>query len=59
MKTEEQMAEGIAKQLLDVETLETRGSDELDFHGLAVWQIKSALISAFRQGYHHRATNND
>jgi hypothetical protein len=33
---------GIARQHLDLETLETRNSDSLDFHDLAVWGIRAA-----------------
>lgn len=40
----------IATELLDMETLETRNSDRLDFHELAVWQIKAALEAAFAAG---------
>jgi hypothetical protein len=40
----------IAKQHLDLETLETRRSDSLDFHDLAVWRIRAALEAAFEAG---------
>ena len=40
----------IAQQHLDVETLETRRSDRLDFHDLAVWSIKAALEAAYQAG---------
>jgi hypothetical protein len=40
----------IAADKLDLETLETRMSDGLDFHDLAVWQIKEALQAAFELG---------
>jgi len=42
--------EQIAKNVLDLETLETRHSDSLDFHDLSVWQIKEALKQAFIAG---------
>ena len=32
----------IAKRVLNVETLETRKMDSLDFHDVAVWQLKKA-----------------
>ncbi len=35
---------------LGLETLETRNSDSLDFHELAVWQIKDLLRAAFIAG---------
>lgn len=40
----------IAQQHLKVETLETRHSDSLDFHDVAVWQIQEALEAAFEAG---------
>jgi hypothetical protein len=40
----------IAADVLDLETLETQNSDSLDFHDLAVWQIKKALETAYEAG---------
>ena len=40
----------IAKTTLRLETLETRHSDGLDFHDVAVWQIKQALRAAYEAG---------
>lgn len=45
----------IAKEHLFIETLETKHSDRLDFHDVAVWSIKSALEAAYAAG---RATGN-
>jgi len=45
-----QLMTQIAQQHLRLETLETRHSDSLDFHDLAVWQIESALRAAFEAG---------
>lgn len=42
--------EFIAKRCLNVETLETRKSDALDFREYAIWQIKDALEAAFAAG---------
>jgi hypothetical protein len=42
--------EKIAQNILDLDTLETRRSDELDFHDLAVWQLKAALEAAYKAG---------
>ncbi len=42
--------EHIAQTLLGLETLDTRNSDRLDFHDLAVWNIKTALQAAFEAG---------
>lgn len=42
---------GIAqKNIPSVETLETRNSDDLDFHDVAIWSIKAALEDAFIAG---------
>lgn len=40
----------IARKTLGLETLETRKSDSLDFHDLAVWAVRSALEQAFQAG---------
>ena len=45
-----QLMTQIAQQHLRLETLETRHSDSLDFHDIAVWQIESALRAAFEAG---------
>lgn len=42
--------DAIARDKLNVETLETRNSDGLDFHELAVWNIRQALCEAFMAG---------
>jgi hypothetical protein len=40
----------IAREILDLETLKTRKMDSLDFHELAVWQIRKALEAAYNAG---------
>lgn len=40
----------IAKKHLNLETLETRNSDSLDFHDVAVWSLKDALQEAYEAG---------
>ena len=40
----------IAQQHLGIETLETRKSDSLDFHDVAVWCLRDALEAAFNAG---------
>ena len=40
----------IAAELFRLETLETRNSDGLDFHDVAVWSIRAALEAAFAAG---------
>lgn len=50
MKTQQQTIDDITSQILKMETLDTRNSDEFDFHELAVWQIKEALQAAYKAG---------
>ena len=40
----------IAREALGLETLETRKSDSLDFHDIAVWCVKDALERAYEAG---------
>jgi hypothetical protein len=40
----------IAAKHFYLETLETRNSDSLDFHDVAVWSIRAALEAAFAAG---------
>jgi hypothetical protein len=40
----------IANEVLGIETLDTRKSDRLDFHDLAVWQVRKALEAAYEAG---------
>ena len=35
---------------LNLNTLESRNSDTLDFRDLAVWEIKGVLVEAFNRG---------
>lgn len=41
---------GIAKEHLNIATLQTQGSDSLDFHDCAVWGLEAALQAAFEAG---------
>ena len=41
---------GIAKEILGLETLDTRNSDSLDFSEQAVWTLKAALEAAYTAG---------
>ena len=45
----------IARDVLGLETLETRNSDRLDFVELSVWQIKAALEAAYVAGAAQRS----
>jgi len=40
----------IAKDCLNIETLEERKNDSLDFHDCSVWSIKKALEKAYETG---------
>jgi len=40
----------IARQHLDIETLEPRHSDSLDFHEVGVWGVRRALEAAYHAG---------
>ncbi|MBK9387287.1 MAG: hypothetical protein IPN34_20925 [Planctomycetes bacterium] len=42
--------ERIAKEILWLETLDSRGRDRLDFHELSVGAIRAALEAAFEAG---------
>ena len=46
----EQLLTQIAQNKLGIETLETRKSDSLDFHDVAVWCLRDALDAAFNAG---------
>ena len=40
-----------AKHFHSIESLETRNSDRLDFHDVAVWAIRAALVEAYAAGF--------
>jgi len=46
----EQLLTQIAQNKLGIETLESRKSDSLDFHDVAVWCLRDALEAAFNAG---------
>jgi len=46
----DQVLTQIANEHLDIPTLETRRSDSLDFHDVAVWQVHEALQAAYMAG---------
>lgn len=50
IKTNDKIIASIAAEHLNVDTLETRRSDSLDFHEVGVWNIKAALEAAFAAG---------
>lgn len=49
-QTIDELLAAIAKETLHIDTLETRKSDSLDFHDVAVWSVKAALEAAYRAG---------
>ena len=40
----------IASRILGIPTLENRGADHLDFHQIAVWQLREAMRLAHQHG---------
>ena len=50
MKNLDEILTQIAQQHLYIETLKKRYSDSLDFHGVSVWCLRSALEAAFNAG---------
>ncbi len=49
-RTREEEIASIARRVLEIETLERRNRDRLDFHELAVWTIREALEAAYEAG---------
>jgi hypothetical protein len=45
-----EILEKIARERLGIKTLEARKSDALDFHEIAVWNLKAALEAAYMAG---------
>lgn len=45
-----QLLAAIATEKLDIDTLETRNSDSLDFQDVAIWSAKAAFEAAYRAG---------
>lgn len=50
-QTDDEILENIAKKILLLETLKSRGCDRLDFKECAVWSLNAALKEAFKAGY--------
>ena len=46
----DKLFEKIAKEHLSIETLKTRGLDQLDFHEVSVSGLKNALEAAYEAG---------
>lgn len=50
MSHNEEMLTKIANEVLNIKSLETKNSDDKDFHDVAVWDVKQALEKAFALG---------
>ena len=50
MESKERILQKIAEQELGLKTLESRGSDALDFSDQPVWSIREALAAAYEVG---------
>jgi len=48
--TTKEIFEQIAKDHLHIDNLETQNLDRLDFHEVAVWNIRAALEAAYNAG---------
>jgi hypothetical protein len=48
--TPDALLQAIAAKHLFLDTLDTRNSDSLDFHEVAVWAIRAAMTAAFAAG---------
>jgi len=42
--------EKFTKEILNIETLETRFDGELDFHDIAIWKLKELLEKVYQAG---------
>ena len=54
----EKTIEKIAKDILMISTLKPRNLDNLDFHIVAVWDIKKALELAYEEGKKDKERKN-
>lgn len=50
-ETMDQALERIAREELEITTLESRHNDEEDFHTLAVWEIETIMELAYQAGF--------
>ena len=49
-KSDSDRIEDIAREVLGIKTLKTRGRDSLDFHELSVWKLREVLLAAYEAG---------
>lgn len=52
-KMEEKIKE-IAEKYLNIQTLDSRGNDRLDFYSIPVWQLKETLNAAYLAGIFYK-----
>jgi hypothetical protein len=50
MSDRDRIIQEIAARVLDIETLEPGKRDSLDFHEIAIWNLKKALEAAYEAG---------
>ncbi len=50
-ETMDQAIERIAREELEITTLESRHNDQEDFHTLAVWEIETVMERAYQAGF--------
>jgi len=50
-ETMKRTIERIAREELEITTLESRHNDEEDFHTLAVWEIETVMELAYQAGF--------
>lgn len=48
----------VKNNFIDINIIETRNSDSLDFYDVAIWSIVNVIKEAYKQGYQH-AVNDD
>lgn len=53
-KVAQEIVRRIAADTLDIQILDTRHSDSLDFHDVAVWEVRAALEAAYLAGVARR-----
>jgi hypothetical protein len=50
MSDRDRIIREIAARVLDIETLKPGNQDSLDFHEIAIWNLKKALEEAYEAG---------
>ncbi|RQY14955.1 hypothetical protein DF117_27480 [Burkholderia stagnalis] len=51
-KKHDEIIEGIARDVLEIDALTIRQNERLDFHAISVWRIREALEAAYQAGAH-------